>query len=106
VKITEFMKGSGRETSAMEMDMKFLKMGIVIEGSIWTTNHTEKVFINGIMEKYMTESGFKDKKTVSEFGRGCSMTAIRVNGKITKLKDSVLINGVMGTDTRVNGLHL
>jgi hypothetical protein len=34
VKITEFMKGSGRETSAMEMDMKFLKMGIVIEGSI------------------------------------------------------------------------
>ena len=54
----------------------------------------------------MTVSGFKDKKTVSEFGRGCSMTAIRVNGKITRLKDLVLINGVMGTDTRVNGLHL
>ena len=54
----------------------------------------------------MTVSGFRDKKTVSEFGRGCSMIAIKVNGKITRLKDSVLTNGVMGTDMRVNGLHL
>ena len=104
--VVEFMKASGRETSAMEMDMKYLKMVIAIEDNTWIINLTEREFINGIMEKFMMGSGFRAKKTVSESGKDCSMTAIRENGKITRPKDSALTSGVMGTGMKVSGWHL
>lgn len=106
MKEEEFMKVNGKETRGMEMDMKFSKMGIAIEDSILTTNRTEKEFINGIMEKFMMESGFKDKKTVSEFGKDYIMIVIRENGKTIKLKGLELIFGVMGIGMKENGLPL
>lgn len=90
----------------MAMDMKYLKMIIAIEASIWTINNTERVSLNGVMEKYMMESGFWAKKTVLEFGKDYLMTVIRGNGRITRPKDSVLIYGVMVTGMKENGLHL
>ena len=54
----------------------------------------------------MMESGFKAKKTVSEFGKDYSMIAIKENGKITRLKDLVLISGVTEISMKENGLHL
>jgi hypothetical protein len=100
------MKVSGRKISVMAMDMKYLKIIIAIEGSIWTINNTERVSLNGVMEKYMMESGFRAKKTVLEFGKDYLMTVIRGNGRITRPKDSVLIYGVMVTGMKENGLHL
>ena len=63
----------------------------------------EKEFINGIMVKFTMENGFKDKKTVSEFGKDCIMIVTKENGKTIKLKDLELIYGVMEIGMKENG---
>lgn len=62
-----------------------------------------KVFIRGIMERYMMESGTTDSNTGMEFGKVFLGIHILENGDILKQRDMGFITGKQGTDMKGSG---
>ena len=68
--------------------------------------HMGKVYILGLMERYMMESGRMELKMAMVYGKEYLGILIQVNGKILKQMGMVYISGKMVTDMKVNGCNV
>lgn len=55
--LEEFMKGSGKMTFDLELDLRGLKMGTFIKGSFFMERHMEMGNTHGLMGKCLMGSG-------------------------------------------------
>lgn len=97
------MRESGTTIWEMEEDSRGILITILISVSSKTEKRTEKVFIHGIMEKFMMESGIKDWSMAMASGEAYQETRTLVNGVILKPKDSESIPGKTVIVMRANG---
>jgi len=87
-------------------DMKSLMMVMFIMALIIKDSHTEKVFILGEMEKFMTENGRWVSNMVTEFGGELMKILILDNGLMEKPKVMVFILGLIKINLKVNGIKI
>ena len=99
----EFMRVYGIMIRDMEEVTKSLQMEILIKENIVKEKLMEKVFLHGLMAKFMMVNGSKASKKDMEYGKEKTEILILVNGKKAKLMDSGCIFGKMEIGMRVNG---
>ena len=87
-------------------DMKSLMMVMFIMALIIKDSRTEKVFILGEMEKFMTENGRWVSNMVTEFGGELMKILILDNGLMEKPKVMVFILGLIKINLKVNGIKI
>ena len=85
------------------MAMKYLQAEILIMDHTMMENQMVKVFTNGRMAKFTTESGFKASSTDMVCGKAPMVNPILASGFNQRLKDMVCMFLPTETNMKVNG---
>jgi hypothetical protein len=97
------MKVNGKMITGKEKVWKNILMGINMKEISKKEKLTEKEFIIGKTEKFMTENGKMVLKKGTEYGKEYLEILISVNGKIVKQMVMEFTNGKMVIDMKVLG---
>ncbi len=97
------MKGSGSRMSGKGGALKGIPMATHTMGNLESEKHMEKVYILGIMVRYMMVSGTTALNMVMASGRASLVIHTLVSGAIPRLKVTVFIIGRQATGMKVSG---
>jgi len=98
-----FTKDNGKMTRGMEEDLSFILMETPIQENTKMAKPMVKVFINGVMGRYMMDNLKMVLNREMDYGRVYKEIRMLVIGLIIKLMAMAFIFGWMEINTKVNG---
>ena len=101
--LVEFTKDNGRAIRDMEEDLSFMLMETPIQDHIKMAKPMVKVFINGVMVRYMMDNLKMALNREMDCGRVYKEIHLLVIGLIIKPMAMAFIFGWMEINTKVNG---
>jgi hypothetical protein len=100
------MKEIGLMIKGMVKDLKDMQMVILILESFLKEKHMVMVYIHGLMEKFMMDSGIKDLNMDMVYGKVIKMIHMLVNGLSQEHMVMGSISGLMEINMKENGSHV
>ena len=104
--LVEFMKDNGKMIRGMEEDLSFMLMETPIQENIKMAKPKVKVFINGVMVRYMMDNLRMALNREMDCGRVYKEILMLVIGLAIKLMAMAFMFGWVEINTKVNGKNV